>query len=154
MYLYEMKGIQLVILMLFSGHSGNTQSLEGKWKGYYSTEYSPIGYINQPIKSEIPISLEFKINGDGSYLVHSYTVFGRSRSKERDTVICLMKTEIKGDSVFLQETLAVNSNNDNLAGLQKMSLKLIRTRKRLKLEGRWEDVTNGNMGNVFFNKRD
>lgn len=147
-----MKITLLTIYVILFSLAGISQSLEGRWKGYYTSEYRPIGYTDRIEKSEIPINLEFRHNSDGSYLVYSHTIL--NGMYKRDTVTCMMSSVIQGDSVFLQEIQTVDPKNNDAPKFQKMKLKLLKNKKHLRMEGKWEVMSTGDSGIVSFIKRD
>jgi hypothetical protein len=144
-----MKAITTFILFIFLSFLSFSQSLEGEWKGSFTTEW------DIPIDIASPIKLYFKINKDSSYAVYSYSK-GHDVNGKDTIVVCKVQYQRKSaDSLYLEETQVLKPKNATQACFQKMYLKIRREKKLTILEGTWKSEGDcNNSGNIKFIKKD
>jgi hypothetical protein len=126
---------------------GLTQTITGNWNGTFAD-----GMM------KFPILLEFILNADSSYTVHSYTKLPDNKGEEM-WVICDMYYEFMGkDSLYLEETRRISPDEKTLPScLQKMYLKIKERKKILVLDGEWRNVSPKEKcspgGSIYFSKK-
>jgi hypothetical protein len=126
---------------------GLSQTLAGNWNGTFED-----GML------KFPILLEFILNPDSSYTVHSYTKLLDNNGKEI-WVICDMDYEFMGkDSLYLVETRRIFPDDKTTpACLQKMYLKIKMRKKILELDGVWRNASPDEKcspgGDIYFSKK-
>lgn len=126
-----MKTIAAMLLFIFLSLRCFSQSLEGEWKGSFTTDFDIIEFPN-------PIKLYFVLNKDSSYTVYSYSL-GQD-DKRRDTIIVckVLYNKISEDSLYLEEIQVLKPINKTQTCFQKMYLKIKRKENSIMLEGTWE----------------
>jgi hypothetical protein len=126
---------------------GFTQTMAGNWKGVYSE-----GIM------KYTIMLDFILNADSSYTVHSYTKLPDNKDKDI-WVICDVYYQFFGkDSLYVEETRRVTPDEKILpACLQKMYLKIRERKKVFVLDGVWRNASGqkgcASGGNIYFSKK-
>jgi hypothetical protein len=138
---------KITILALFCCLSsiGLAQTITGKWKGVYSE-----GMM------KYTIMLDFILNADSSYTVHSYTKLPDNKDI---WVICDVYYQFFGkDSLYVEETRRVTPDEKILpACLQKMYLKIRERKKVFVLDGVWRNASGqkgcASGGNIYFSKK-
>jgi hypothetical protein len=126
---------------------GFAQTITGNWKGNF-TEGT----------MKYPISLEFILNADSSYTIHSYSKGFDNKGKEI-WVICDVYYQFMGeDSLYLEEMHRISPDEKTLPScLQKMYLKIRERKKVLVLEGVWRNASGkegcNSGGEIYLSKK-
>jgi hypothetical protein len=137
----------ITALFCYIASFGFTQTITGNWKGIFTDgtmKYS--------------IMLDFILNVDSSYTVHSYTKLPDSEGKD-SWVICDMYYEFLGkDSLYLAEMRRISPDEKTSSiCLQKMYLKIKERKKLLVLDGVWRNASRNEQcspgGDVYFSKK-
>jgi hypothetical protein len=144
-----MKTISFLFIFLFLSLPCFSQSLEGEWKGSFSTE------LDIPIDIPSPIKLYFKLNKDSSYTVYSYSK-GHDQKGNDTIVVCkVLYQRTAADSLYLEETLVLKPENARSSCFQKMYLSIKREKAATILEGTWKTGNECNSnGKIKFIKKD
>ena len=127
------------------------QSLEGEWDGTFETHF--LKFSN--VVNSSPIKLYFKLNGDNSYNVYSYSK-GLDAKRHDTTIVCKVYYEsIGNDSIYLEETEVIKPKNAQSVCLQKMRLKIIDKTKEILLDGAWTNNSNecAEYGTITFRQK-
>lgn len=102
--------------------------------------------------------LDFILNADSSYTVHSYTKLPDSKGKDQWLVCDVYYQFLGSDSLYLEEIHRLSPDDKTLPiCLQKMYLKIKERKKVLVLEGVWrnasgqEGCTSG--GSIYLSKK-
>jgi hypothetical protein len=144
-----MKTISSLIFFIFLSLLSFSQSLEGEWKGSFSTE------LDIPIDIDSPIKLYFKLKKDSSYSVYSYSKGHDHKGKDTVVVCKVLYQRTTADSVYLEETEVLKPANASPACFQKMHLTIRREKRSTILEGTWKSGNPcNNGGKIRFKKQD
>ena len=123
------------------------QTITGNWKGNF-TEGT----------MKYPISLEFILNADSSFTIHSYSKGFDNKGKEI-WVICDVYYEFMGkDSLYLEEMHRISPEDKaEPICLQKMDLKIRERKKEWVLDGVWRNASRDEKcaagGEIYFSKK-
>jgi hypothetical protein len=129
------------------GAIGLSQTLAGNWNGTFED-----GMLKHPIL------LEFILNPDSSYTVHSYSK-GFDNQGKAIWVICEVYYKLMGkDSLYLEEIRRVVPDEKTPPScLQKMYLKIKVRKKILELDGEWKNASPDERcspgGSIYFSKK-
>jgi hypothetical protein len=124
-----MKTVLLLSGFCLFAFSVFSQSLQGTWDGSY-TYYMGNTRLPNP-GSDIPLILKFELNVDSSYKITS--ISDRGQEEVTCAVFC---RKSDGDSVILQEMRVIKPAAEKKTFFL-MSLKIIRRKKTVYLEGIW-----------------
>jgi hypothetical protein len=141
-----LKSIIVTLLFTYMAMGCFAQTITGNWKGTFSDGMT-----------KLPISLEFILNADSSYTVHSYSL-GLDNLGKPIVVVCDVYYEFIGkDSLYLEEMHRISPLDGEPSCLQKMYLKIRQRKKMLVLDGIWRtassDVRCSNGGSIYFSKK-
>lgn len=139
-----LKTIILSLFFLLFSQEPFSQVLSGQWEGQYTLDAT----------FKIPIFLEFKWNIDSTYTVNSYSVVN---FKGKDTIaVCWVKMVMKNKhSIYLEEKEVISPIGFTTTGMQKMFLEIKQKKKKIILQGRWEDaIDSTNSGSISFWKKE
>lgn len=115
-----------------------SQSLEGIWKGTFTVKgYYPNTNIENPNLSA-DLKVEFILNTDSTYIVHSYKDMTDRNGKDTIQVCAVFYRMISSDSICLEEMKIIKPDNVPTICLQKMYLKIIKRKHSIILDGTWE----------------
>jgi len=119
----------LVTTFILFSFSALSQSLEGEWKGSFSS--------NEIYDNETSFALHFTLKKDSSYKVYSYSLLPEGEMKV--TVVCRMICKMIGsDSLYLEEIEQVKPQKIITACFQTMHLQINLSRREKTLTGTWE----------------
>ncbi len=141
------KKITILAVFCCLSSMGLAQTITGNWKGNFSE-----GVM------KYPISLEFILNADSSYTIHSYSKGFDNKGKEI-WVICDVYYQFMGeDSLYLEEMHRISpEDKTEPICLQKMYLKIRERKKLLVLEGVWRNASRDEKcaagGEIYLSKK-
>ncbi len=134
----------IVTLLLTYSNTGHSQQLKGLWKGTYETG-----------NAKLPIYLNFLLNADSTYTIHSYSWTVKADGSDT-TCVCEALCQFLGkDSLYLEEQYIILPQSPVQSCLQKMYLRLTVKKNTLELKGIWKTTDSNckDSGNISFYKK-